>query len=137
MTSGRALGGVSWHPESLWSQRPPEGAAEVGGPRARPSAFPPQARATPERRTPVERLAQPDAEVEATLDVEAFTTEASRYLSCGSCFGWQQCWMVCNDGAFTRLAEPAPGAWLALGLGRCAGCGKCVELCPCGTLGLA
>lgn len=82
-----------------------------------------------------ERLQEPDAEVEQTLGERAFLAEATRCLSCGLCFGCEQCFMYCSASAFRRLQPSQPGAYFALDLGRCEGCGKCVELCPSGFLG--
>jgi len=75
-----------------------------------------------------------DVEVAQTLDEDAFLEEASRCFSCGLCFGCQQCWMYCNPGGITRLDEVRPGMYFALLLDRCEGCGKCLEVCPCGFL---
>jgi NADPH-dependent glutamate synthase beta subunit-like oxidoreductase/ferredoxin len=86
---------------------------------------------------PAERLARPDAEVVATVDEASFLREASRCLSCGSCFGCQHCWMYCNPGGYTRIDEVAPGTYFALDLGACEGCGKCIEVCPCGFLSVS
>jgi formate hydrogenlyase subunit 6/NADH:ubiquinone oxidoreductase subunit I len=55
-------------------------------------------------------------------------------MSCGLCFGCQQCFMYCNASGFTRIEQPEPGRYYAMALEACEGCGKCVELCPCGYL---
>jgi NADPH-dependent glutamate synthase beta subunit-like oxidoreductase len=81
-----------------------------------------------------ERLARPDAEVEATLTAEAFSAEVERCFSCGLCFGCEHCFTYCNAGGFVRLAEPKHGAYFALTLDACEACRKCVEVCPCGFL---
>lgn len=86
------------------------------------------------KRTVDERMLEPEREVVDTIDESGFAGEASRCFSCGSCCGCQRCAMYCNAGAYARLAEPQPGAYLALALDRCEGCGKCLELCPCGFL---
>ena len=83
-----------------------------------------------------EGLRQPDAEVCLGITEEQFTLEVSRCLSCGSCFGCEQCWMYCTPLSFTRLDEVAPGAYFSLSLEQCLECGKCVEVCPCGFLDL-
>ena len=82
-----------------------------------------------------ERLADPAREVSATVSEDAFLREAERCLSCGSCFGCQHCWMYCNARGFTRLESPSPGRYFALSLDLCEGCGKCIDVCPCGFLG--
>jgi NADPH-dependent glutamate synthase beta subunit-like oxidoreductase len=84
--------------------------------------------------SPEESLARPDAEVVAGLSEEQFLSEAGRCLSCGSCFGCQQCWMYCTSGCFTRVEEPSVGVYFTLSVDQCEECGKCVEVCPCGFL---
>ena len=85
--------------------------------------------------TPVaERLAAPDREVQPSIDETAFLAEAGRCLSCGSCFGCQSCAMYCNPNGFDRLVEAAPGAYFTWSSVACEGCGKCIEVCPCGFL---
>jgi NADPH-dependent glutamate synthase beta subunit-like oxidoreductase/Pyruvate/2-oxoacid:ferredoxin oxidoreductase delta subunit len=87
------------------------------------------------RRRPMERwLAEPEMEIEQTLTSEQAFREAARCMSCGLCFGCQQCFMYCNGAGFTRIEEPEPGRYYALALDACEGCGKCIELCPCGYL---
>lgn len=81
------------------------------------------------------RLAEPHREVSTTISEEAFLREAKRCLSCGSCFGCQNCSMFCNAQGFVRIESPAPGRYFALSLDACEGCGKCIEMCPCGYLG--
>ncbi len=87
-----------------------------------------------ERLTPLERLAQPMAEVSATISEEQFLEETTRCFSCGSCFGCSQCEMFCTSGCFTRLEEVRPGVFFTLTLEQCQECGKCAEVCPCGFL---
>ena len=79
-------------------------------------------------------LDRPEREVDQTLSGEQAYGEAARCLSCGLCFGCQRCFMYCNAGGFTRIEEPAPGRYYALALDACEGCGKCIEICPCGYL---
>jgi len=87
------------------------------------------------RRRPAERwLAEPEMEIDQTLTSEQAFREAARCMSCGLCFGCQQCFMYCNAAGFTRIEEPEPGRYYALALESCEGCGKCIELCPCGYL---
>ena len=84
--------------------------------------------------TPVERLSAPMAEVASGLGQQEFLAEASRCLSCGSCFGCQQCAMYCTSGGFTKVDEIRPGMYYSLSLDQCEECGKCVSVCPCGYL---
>ncbi len=89
------------------------------------------------RLAPTERLAAPTAEVAAGLDEAEFLAEAARCLSCGSCFGCQQCAMYCTVGSFVRLQQPEPGRYFVMSLDHCESCGKCVSVCPCGYLEVA
>ena len=83
-----------------------------------------------------QRLTNADAEVDQTISVEQAYKEAKRCMSCGLCFDCQQCFMYCNAAGFTRVTETRPGNYFVLALEACEGCGKCVELCPCGYLEL-
>jgi Pyruvate/2-oxoacid:ferredoxin oxidoreductase delta subunit len=59
--------------------------------------------------------------------------EARRCLSCGSCFGCDNCYGVCPDNAVIKL-EPG-GAWsYDVDLDFCKGCGLCAQECPCGAI---
>ncbi len=86
------------------------------------------------RRPQASWLAEPDNEIAQTLSCSEALREAGRCLSCGLCFGCQQCFMYCNAAGFTRIEEPAAGHYYAMALEACEGCGKCIELCPCGYL---
>lgn len=81
-----------------------------------------------------ERIAQADLEVHETISEDAFLREAERCFSCGQCHGCQHCFMYCNGGGFVSVAQAQPGAYFALSLERCLGCGKCIDLCPTGFL---
>lgn len=81
-----------------------------------------------------EWLSRPNTEIDATLGDRQASEEAARCLSCGLCFDCQLCFMYCNAGGFTRLEETRPGQYFAMALDLCEGCGKCIELCPCGYL---
>jgi NADPH-dependent glutamate synthase beta subunit-like oxidoreductase/Pyruvate/2-oxoacid:ferredoxin oxidoreductase delta subunit len=80
------------------------------------------------------RLAEPLRTVSETISEEAFLAEVSRCLSCESCFGCRHCVTYCNGGGFIELADPAPGQYFRMDLSVCEGCGKCIEVCPCGFL---
>lgn len=111
-----------------------EGAA-IGQERVQTDFYPTTPRVSIPEVDVEERLADPAREVCATVSEDAFLQEAGRCLSCGSCFGCQQCWMYCNAQGFTRLESPSPGRYFALSLDVCEGCGKCIDVCPCGYLG--
>lgn len=82
------------------------------------------------------RLRFGDSEVSRTIDETAFLEEVSRCLSCGSCLGCNLCWMYCNAGGIKPAESPSPGNYFTFDPAVCEGCGKCVELCPCGFLSL-
>ncbi len=86
------------------------------------------------RRSESDWLADPDAEIDLTLTCEQAIEEAARCMSCGLCFDCRQCFMYCNRSGFTRVAETRPGHYYAFAFDVCEGCGKCIELCPCGYL---
>jgi formate dehydrogenase major subunit len=86
------------------------------------------------RRPEDEWLTNPDAEIDLTLGYEQASEEAARCMSCGICFDCEQCYMYCNAGGFTHLENARPGHYFAMALDLCEGCGKCIELCPCGYL---
>jgi ferredoxin len=85
-------------------------------------------------RSVTEALAEPTAEVVATLTEEQFLAEADRCFSCGLCMGCESCWMYCTVGSFTAIAGSRPGAYFMMDLDACEECGKCIEVCPCGYL---
>jgi NADPH-dependent glutamate synthase beta subunit-like oxidoreductase len=91
-------------------------------------------RLMPTEAPPTERLHNPDLEVSQTITESEFLAEATRCLSCGSCIGCYQCWMYCNAGSFTPLEDGGPGRYFSFDSDVCEGCGKCIELCPCGYL---
>jgi NADPH-dependent glutamate synthase beta subunit-like oxidoreductase len=86
------------------------------------------------RRPDEQWLEQPDLEIEQTISSEQACKEADRCLSCGLCFDCYQCVMYCNAGGFSPVDDAAPGRYYTLALDACEGCGKCIELCPCGYL---
>jgi formate dehydrogenase major subunit len=86
------------------------------------------------RRPEQEWLSNPELEIDQTIDDQQALQEAQRCMSCGLCFDCEQCFMYCNVGGFTHIEEAGPGRYLALALDACEGCGKCIEVCPCGYL---
>jgi len=93
-----------------------------------------QPRATAARIPQEARLADPEGEIDLTLTSAQACQEAARCMSCGLCFDCSQCFMYCNPGGFTRVEQTSPGRYYVLALEACEGCGKCVELCPCGYM---
>ena len=93
-----------------------------------------QLRAESRRRSQEDWLADPESEIDQTISHEQACQEASRCMSCGLCFDCQQCFMYCNKAGFTRIDETRPGSYFVLALDACEGCGKCIEVCPCGYL---
>lgn len=85
-------------------------------------------------RPPAERVVSGMSEVTETICEQRFLSEVERCLSCGSCFGCEQCYMYCTSGCYKRVESAAPGAYFSLNLDACQECGKCVEVCPCGYL---
>jgi Pyruvate/2-oxoacid:ferredoxin oxidoreductase delta subunit len=86
------------------------------------------------RRPEREWLENAELEIDQTIGAEDARKEAVRCMSCGLCFDCEACFMYCNGAGFTRLEESAPGRYFALALDACEGCGKCIEVCPCGYL---
>ncbi len=116
-------------PEPQLDERPPIGPDEILF-----GFHAPSERASPTRIPPAERLRHPDTEVVRGLTLDEFVREASRCMSCGSCFGCEQCSMFCNAQCYTRVDDAGPGTYFSLSLDACQECGKCVEICPCGFL---
>jgi NADPH-dependent glutamate synthase beta subunit-like oxidoreductase len=119
------------------------GLAPPGSQQARPAIDPASVKAQyydarqrsgAHRRPQAQWLAESELEIDQTLTSEEACAEAERCMSCGLCFGCQQCFMYCNASGFTRIVEPEPGRYFAMALEACEGCGKCIELCPCGYL---
>ena len=116
-------------PEPELDERPPIGPDEILF-----GFHEPAERATPTRVPPGERLQNPGLEVTRGLTRDEVLREANRCMSCGSCFGCEQCSMFCNAQCYTRVDEAGPGSYFTLSLDACEECGKCVEVCPCGFL---
>lgn len=80
-------------------------------------------------------LSEPDTELRQTITEAEFLEEVERCLSCGLCFGCEQCCMFCNNAGVVRLEQPSRGRYFAFEREVCLACGKCIDLCPCGFLG--
>jgi len=93
-----------------------------------------QVRTDPPRRPQDQWLSRANSEIDQTISSELALQEAARCFSCGLCFDCQQCVMYCNGLGFSPVEDPAPGHYYTLALDACEGCGKCIELCPCGYL---
>ena len=116
-------------PPPLQSTRPVLDPASV-----KPDYYDDSPRGDANRRPQEQWLAEPETEIDQTLTSDQALREAARCMSCGLCFGCQQCFMYCNAAGFSRVEEVEPGRYYALALEACEGCGKCIELCPCGFL---
>ena len=79
-----------------------------------------------------ERLADMLAEVNKGISREQAFQEAKRCMSCGYCFGCEQCWIMCQEQAVIKPKEK--GVAFTFDLGKCNGCDKCAEICPCGYI---
>lgn len=110
------------------------GARPVDKGAIRTDHFAAQERSQEHRRPPEEWLQNPEVEIDQTITYEQAHEEAARCMSCGLCFDCQQCFMYCNGAGFTRIEETSPGNYFALALDACEGCGKCIEICPCGYI---
>ena len=91
-------------------------------------------RLDPPLRSVPERFKEPASEIHLGITEAQFLEELSRCLSCGQCFGCEQCWMYCVHTCFTRLENVKPGVHFAVTLDNCQACGKCIDICPCGYL---
>ena len=109
-------------------------AVDVDTSRIRTDFYEERSRHSHSRLPPGDRLEHPEEEVDHTIDARQAREEAKRCMSCGLCFDCQQCIMYCNAGGFSRLENTTTGHYFELALDLCEGCGKCVELCPCGYL---
>ena len=113
-------------------------AAAVPGPvrsdGVKPDFYRDRPRGSNPRRPEAEWLQFPEQEIEQTISYEQGLCEAARCMSCGLCFDCQQCFMYCNRGGFTPVQDGQPGKYFVLALEACEGCGKCIEICPCGYL---
>jgi NADPH-dependent glutamate synthase beta subunit-like oxidoreductase/Pyruvate/2-oxoacid:ferredoxin oxidoreductase delta subunit len=96
--------------------------------------YKPQARLERRLAPVADRLADLRTEVELGHDRAEILAEASRCLSCGSCFGCENCWMYCTPGCMKRLPAVSPGHYFSIKMETCDGCKKCADECPCGCI---
>ncbi len=130
------LAAESAHAELRGEHRP--GVAEmrqaIRSGAVKPDYYAPKARVQIPRRDETEWLSDPESEIARTISDEQALEEAERCMSCGLCFDCELCFMYCNQAGFTRIEQTGPGRYFALALDACEGCGKCIEMCPCGYL---
>ena len=79
-----------------------------------------------------DRMADMLAEVNQGLTREQAVEEAKRCMSCGVCFYCEECWLMCQEQAIIKPTEK--GNLYLFDLGKCNGCDKCAEVCPCGYI---
>jgi 2-oxoacid:acceptor oxidoreductase delta subunit (pyruvate/2-ketoisovalerate family) len=51
-------------------------------------------------------------------------------MSCGNCFGCDNCYGMCPDNAIVKLGAGK----FQINLEYCKGCGICAQECPCGAI---
>ncbi len=76
-----------------------------------------------------------DREVNLGLTMDEAFDEATRCMSCGYCFDCEKCWMYCSEAGIEK--PPQKGQLYIFKLGKCTGCAKCAEICPCGFIEMA
>ncbi len=97
--------------------------------------YPAVARTQRQVKDPAERLARPFDEVDLGLLAEDALVEIDRCLSCGKCFGCENCWMYCQNNVFAKTKVPTHGNFFEIKkMEMCDGCKKCWEECPCGFI---
>ena len=87
----------------------------------------PQARATMDERRAT------FGEVVGGLSEPAARHEASRCLSCGTCFECDGCYAACPEDAVIKLG---PGRRYEFDYQKCTGCAICFEQCPCHAISM-
>ena len=122
------------HAQLRGEPRPQPAPQPVDGSTVKVGYYEDQDRCGHPRRPQAEWLEQPELEIDLTISSEQACREADRCMSCGLCFDCHQCVMYCNAGGYTAVDEAVPGRYFTLALEMCEGCGKCIELCPCGYL---
>ena len=79
---------------------------------------------------PVDRAKNFDGYV-LGFDKQALLFEASRCMSCGSCFDCDTCWSYCGDSAIKKMPK---GEHYSFIWDKCIGCKKCADECPCSLI---
>lgn len=79
-----------------------------------------------------ERLTDMIAEANKGISREQAFEEAKRCMSCGYCFGCEECWIMCQEQAVIKPKEKDQA--FTFDLSKCNGCDKCAEICPCGFI---
>ena len=97
--------------------------------------YEPIARTQRRVKSPEDRLANPFDEVDLGVTDDDALVEISRCLSCGKCFGCENCWMYCQNNVFGKAKPVLYGSFFAIKkMEVCDGCKKCWEECPCGFI---
>lgn len=79
-----------------------------------------------------ERLRDFSTEITSTFTKEQAIDEATRCMSCGSCFDCGTCWSYCQDQVIVKPVIKHQKYKYKLDF--CKGCSKCAESCPCGYI---
>ena len=87
----------------------------------------------PQGRAPIDERRSTFGEVVKGLDEAAARFEASRCLSCGTCFECDGCYAACPEDAVIKLG---PGRRYEIDYGKCTGCSICFEQCPCHAISM-
>jgi len=122
------------HARLRGNPRPQPVRRQVGTGAVKTDYYESQVRSERLRRPQDEWLEHPEEEIDLTISSEEACQEAARCMSCGLCFDCHQCVMYCNAGGYSPVENAGPGSYFSLALEMCEGCGKCIELCPCGYL---
>jgi NADPH-dependent glutamate synthase beta subunit-like oxidoreductase/Pyruvate/2-oxoacid:ferredoxin oxidoreductase delta subunit len=83
-----------------------------------------------EKQTPVEEAIKGFGETTTTITFDEAVAEASRCMSCGLCFGCDQCRIFCPREAIERSYKRPKGKFMHTDYTRCNGCHVCHEACP-------
>ncbi|MBF0454307.1 MAG: FAD-dependent oxidoreductase [Magnetococcales bacterium] len=87
-----------------------------------------------EKQTPVEEAIKGFGETTTTISFDEAVAEAARCMSCGLCFGCDQCRIFCPREAIERDYKRPKGKFMHTDYTRCNGCHVCHEACPCGYI---